>query len=78
MDDELGRGRRATAGTRRGGAEKKSALQKIQELRQGGRQLDNFELREEADVYETLDDAEYAKLVAKRREEGGERRCSDR
>lgn len=70
--DELGRGRRATAGQRKGGAEKKSALQQLQELRKGGRQLDNYELKEEEDVYETMDDAEYAKLVAKRREEGGE------
>ncbi|PRW60975.1 DNA polymerase alpha catalytic subunit [Chlorella sorokiniana] len=67
-----GRARRATAGTTRGRSGAKSALQELAELRKsGGKRVDRFELKEEEAVYDVVDDAEYAKLVQKRREEGG-------
>ena len=67
-----GRARRSTAGTTRGRTGAKSALQELAELRKsGGKRVDRFELKEEEAVYDVVDDAEYAKLVQKRREEGG-------
>lgn len=67
-----GRARRTTAGTTRGRTGAKSALQELAELRKsGGKRVDRFELKEEEAVYDVVDDAEYAKLVQKRREEGG-------
>lgn len=67
-----GRARRSTAGTTRGRAGAKSALQELAELRKsGGKRVDRYELKEEEAVYDVVDDAEYAKLVQKRREEGG-------
>lgn len=67
-----GRARRATAGTTRGRAGAKSALQELAELRKSGaKRVDRYELKEEEAVYELVEEAEYAKLVQKRREEGG-------
>ena len=72
---EEGRGaRRAVVQNGRGGLKVRSAIQELAELRKtGGKRVNNFELKEEEAVYDEVDDAEYAKLVAKRREEGGER-----
>ena len=67
-----GRARRATAGTTRGRAGAKSALQELAELRKSGaKQVDRYELKEEEAVYDVVGEDEYAKLVQKRREEGG-------
>ena len=56
----------------RGGAKVKSALQELAELRRsGGKRADLFEVKEEEAVYDVVDEAEYAKIVAQRREEGG-------
>lgn len=50
----------------------KSALEELAELRKSGaKRVDRFELKEEDDVYDVVDETEYAKLVQKRREEGG-------
>ena len=72
---EEGRGaRRAVVQNGRGGLKVRSAIQELAELRKtGGKRVNNYELKEEEAVYDEVDDAEYAKLVAKRREEGGER-----
>lgn len=52
----------------------KSALEELAELRKSGaKRVDRFEVKEEDDVYDVVDEAEYAKLVQKRREEGGAR-----
>lgn len=48
------------------------ALAQLAELRRGGKkQADLYELKEEANVYETMGEEEYAQFVSKRREEGG-------
>ena len=48
------------------------ALAQLAELRKGGKKhADLYELKEEADVYETMGEDEYAQFVSKRREEGG-------
>ena len=50
----------------------KNALAELKELRQsGGKRADNYELKEEEDVYDEVDDEAYARIVQKRREEGG-------
>ncbi len=70
--EEGGRARRAVVQNGRGGVKVKSALQELAELRKSGaKRVDRFELKEEEAVYDVVDDAEYAKLVQKRREEGG-------
>ena len=46
------------------------ALARLAELRGGKKQT--FDIREEEDVYDTMDEDEYAQHVSKRREEGGE------
>ena len=67
---EEGRSKRAIVP--RGGHKFKSALDKLKELKKSGaKQVDSFELREEEAIYDELDAAGYAKLVQKRREEGG-------
>jgi DNA polymerase alpha subunit A len=72
MEGQQGRGKRTIVP--RGGVKVKSALDELAELRKtGGKRVDRFEVREEEAVYDVVDDAEYAKLVQKRREEGGER-----
>ena len=69
---EEGRARRTAATLPRGGVKVKSALEQLAELRKtGAKRVDTFEVREEEAVYDVVDDAEYAKLVQKRREEGG-------
>ncbi len=56
----------------RGGVKAKSALAELAELRKSGaKRADRFEVKEEAAVYDVVDEDEYAKLVQKRREEGG-------
>jgi DNA polymerase alpha subunit A len=69
MADE-GRSKRQVAP--RGGVKAKSALAELAELRKSGaKRADRFEIKEEAAVYDVVDEDEYAKLVQKRREEGG-------
>ena len=69
MADE-GRGRRQVG--RKGGAQAKSALAELAELRKSGaKRADRFEIKEEAAVYDVVDEEQYAQLVQKRREEGG-------
>lgn len=70
--EEGGRARRAVTQNGRGGKKVKSALEELAELRKSGaKRVDRFEVKEEADIYDVVDEAEYAKLVQKRREEGG-------
>ena len=45
------------------------ALARLAELRGGKKQT--FDIKEEEDVFDTMDDDEYAQHVSKRREEGG-------
>ena len=53
------------------------ALAQLAELRKGGKkQADLYELKEETNVYDTMGEDEYAQLVSKRREEGGEAQCA--
>ena len=71
---------RRTRAPKRGAA----ALAQLQSLRGGDegddasaaprrrRQLDTYEVKEEAAVYDVVDEDEYADIVAKRRREGGE------
>ena len=68
---EEGRGKREIKP--RGGQKFRSALEELAELRKSGaKRVDRFELKEEDAVYDVVDDAQYAKIVQKRREEGGE------
>ena len=70
---EGGRARRQTVVDGRGGKKFKNALAELQELRKtGGMRADNYEYKEEESVYDEVDDDEYARIVQKRREEGGE------
>ncbi|PSC73303.1 DNA polymerase alpha catalytic subunit [Micractinium conductrix] len=70
--EEGGRARRAVTQNGRGGKKVKSALAELAELRaSGAKRVDSFEVREEEAVYDEMDEAQYAKLVKKRREEGG-------
>ena len=70
---ESGRSRRQTVVDGRGGKKVKNALAELQELRKtGGKRADNYEVREEDDVYDEVDDDQYARIVQQRREEGGE------
>ena len=64
-----GRSRRQAG---RGGKNFKSALQELAELRKSGaKRADLYEVREEENVYDEVDEDEYARIVQKRREEGG-------
>lgn len=50
-----------------------SALQELLKLkRNGGKRIDNFEVRLEEKVYDTLSEADYDRHVARRREEAAE------
>ena len=70
--EEGGRAKRAVVTNGRGGVRVRSALQELAELRKsGGKRVDTYELKEEEAVYDEVDEADYAKLVQKRREEGG-------
>jgi DNA polymerase alpha subunit p180 N terminal len=68
--DEGGRARRSGKASRASKA--KSALQELAELRRSGvKRAAHFEVREEEAVFDEVDEDSYAKLVSKRREEGG-------
>jgi len=57
----------------RGRLEKQDALSKLKAARDGGdKRALTYEAKQEAELYDVLGDEEYAKLVAKRRDEGGE------
>jgi DNA polymerase alpha subunit A len=70
-NETTGRGVRRKATTERGGKKFKSALEELRELKKSGkRRVDAYEVREEDDVYDEVNEDEYARLVQKRREEG--------
>ena len=72
MDGE--RSRRQAVVDGRGGKKFKNALAELAELRKsGGKRADNYEVREEENVYDEVDEDEYARIVQKRREEGGKK-----
>ena len=51
----------------------KSALAELAELRRtGGKRAANYEFEEEGDVYDVLDEDEYNKFAAQRRDDAGE------
>jgi DNA polymerase alpha subunit A len=69
---EGGKSRRQVVVEGRGGKKVKNALAELAELRKsGGKRANTFELKEEEAVYDEVDDDEYARIVQKRREEGG-------
>ena len=50
----------------------KTALAELAELRRTGqKRIATYEFEEEADVYDTLNDDEYSKFTAQRRDEAG-------
>lgn len=50
----------------------KNALDELRELRRtGAKRIDTYEVKEEAAVYDTVGEDEYADIVAKRREKAG-------
>jgi len=66
-----GRGVRRKATTERGGKKFKDALSQLRELKSTGRRrVDAYEVVEEEDVYDEVNEDDYARLVQKRREEG--------
>jgi DNA polymerase alpha subunit A len=64
-----GRSRRVVQ--KKGAAEVAAALAQLNAAKAGTKRLDTFELKEEAAVYDEVDDAQYAQLVTKRRIEAG-------
>lgn len=65
---DSGRGKRAKPVNKA-----KSALEELAELRRtGGKRVTNYELEEEANVYDVMDDDEYSKFTARRRDEAGD------
>ena len=67
---DVGRSRRTNA-SRAGNA--KAALEKLRAQRESGtKHAIAFEVREEAAIFDAVQEDEYAGLVAKRREEAGE------
>lgn len=71
--DEKGRARRQASVVGRGGQKAKNALAELAELRRnGGKRSHTYEFKEEEAVYDEVNEEEYARIVAKRREEGGE------
>ncbi len=56
---------------KKGAAEVAAALAQLNAAKSGTKRLDTFELKEEAAVYDEVDDAQYAQLVTKRRIEAG-------
>jgi DNA polymerase alpha subunit A len=67
-----GRAKRSAVVNGRGGSKFKNALEELAELRKtGGKRADKYEVREEEDVYDEVDEDEYARIVQKRREDGG-------
>ena len=56
----------------RGGKKFKNALAELNDLRRNGKKrADTFEVREEEKVYDEVNEDEYARIVQKRRSEGG-------
>jgi DNA polymerase alpha subunit A len=54
----------------------KSALEALKAAREGGlKRVADYEVKKEAAVYDVVDEDQYAQLVAKRREEGGQFPC---
>lgn len=69
---EGGKSRRQAVVEGRGGKKFKNALAELAELRKsGGKRANTYEIKEEDAVYDEVDDEEYARIVQKRREEGG-------
>ena len=57
----------------KGPSSARNALAELAELRKSGKsRLETYEVKEEAKVYDEVDEDEYGMLVNKRREEGGE------
>lgn len=55
------------------GSKAKQALAELAALRRSGtKRVDTFEVEEETPVYDVVDEEQYAKIVKKRRDEGGE------
>merc|ERR1719342_1193494 len=62
------RSRRDNAGKRKAPAGKFAALQKLREAREHRKKM-NYEVEEVENVYDIVDESEYAEKVSKRREE---------
>lgn len=59
--------------TERGGKKFRNALDELRELKKSGKKrVDEYEVQEEDNVYDEVNEDEYARIVQKRREEGGE------
>ena len=70
MEDSAGGGRSRRAAPRNN--IKSKALSELAALRRGEvKRADQFDLKEEEDVYDIVDERTYKELVAKRREENG-------
>ncbi|KAK2077328.1 hypothetical protein QBZ16_004962 [Prototheca wickerhamii] len=70
MDSDSSRGKRPAQG--RVGSRAKQALAELAALRKSGaKRVDTFEVEEEKPVYDLVDEDQYAKIVKKRRDEGG-------
>lgn len=68
------RPKRSGAGQRQGASTVAAALAQLNAAQTGAKRLETFQLKEEADVYDVVDDEQYAQLVTKRRIEAGEQR----
>ena len=69
--DGQGRARRRAV-TERGGKKFRNALDELRELKKSGKKrVDEYEVQEEDNVYDEVNEDEYARIVQKRREEGG-------
>lgn len=64
-----GRSRRVVQSSTKAGVA--AALAKLNAVQAGGKRVETFELKEEAAVYDVVDEEEYATLVTKRRIEAG-------
>eukprot|EP00889_Picochlorum_renovo_P005129 jgi/Picre1/32159/NNA_007505.t1 len=63
---------RRRAVTERGGKKFRNALDELRELKKSGKKrVDEYEVQEEDNVYDEVNEDEYARIVQKRREEGG-------
>lgn len=70
--EDGGRAQRQAVVNGRGGSKFKNALAELAELRKtGAKRADLYEFKEETAVYDEVDEDEYARIVQKRREEGG-------